>query len=226
MQRREVLKSLAFTIALPGFRIPFLKSSNAFRVAYVLFDGITVLDFVGIYDPLSRIRSQKHHPNFSWDICGPASSIQDSFGLKISIDKVFPDLSQYDMLILPGGFGTRALQTDETFISWLKTASPAASMVSVCTGSLLLGATGFLEGKMATTNFKEYPTLEKYCSRVSKTRIVEDGRVITAGAVASSLDLGLYLCEKLVGSEKTEQIRQSMDYHPSPFSIKKADSQD
>jgi cyclohexyl-isocyanide hydratase len=84
-----------------------------------------------------------------------------------------------------------------------------------------LGSAGFLKNKTATTNFNEYKTLENYCDDVVKYRIVDDGNVITAGAVASSLDLGLYLCEKLVGSEKTKEIRKSMDYIPSQFEIRK-----
>lgn len=69
-------------------------------------------------------------------------------------------------------------------------------MLSVCTGSLILGAAGSLKDKKATSHFNEYDTLEKYCKQVVKKRIVEDGNIITAGAVSSSIDLGLYVCEK------------------------------
>ena len=191
------------------------------KIAYLLFDGITTLDFIGIYDPVSRIKSQKMLPDISWDLCALKPEIKDGFGLGIKIDKVEPNLADYDMIIVPGGFGTRPLQTDEVFINWLKTAQNVPYKVSVCTGSLLLGAAGFLKQKMATTNYKEYGALKKYCKEVCSERIVQDGKMITAGAVASSLDLGLYICEMLVGPEKTEEIRKSMDYHPGVFKTRK-----
>lgn len=191
------------------------------KIAYILFDGITLLDFIGIYDPVSRMKSKGFRKNLSWDLCATTNTIKDSFGLTIQIDKVKPNLSDYQMIIVPGGYGTRKLQFDNDFNTWMKTAKEIPYKVSICTGSLLLGSAGFLKGKAATTNFNEYQTLEKYCNNVSQNRIVEDGDVITAGAVASSLDLGLYLCKKLVGEENAEVIRKSMDYHPGTFGVVK-----
>ena len=219
--RREALKYMSLGILTTQMPFELPSPTKPMRIAYILFDGITLLDFVGIYDPLSRIKSKKFIEDFSWDLCGVADSIQDGFGLKVVMDKIKPDLSAYDMVIIPGGFGTRKLQFDDEFIDWIKTAKNVTYKVSVCTGSLLLGSAGFLKNKTATTNFNEYKTLENYCDNVVKYRIVDDGNVITAGAVASSLDLGLYLCEKLVGGEKTEEIRKSMDYIPSQFEISK-----
>jgi transcriptional regulator GlxA family with amidase domain len=182
------------------------------KIAYILYDGITYLDFIGIYDPISRLKSMKYIPDLSWDICSNKAQIEDCFGLKIVCDKVLNDLSDYDMIIIPGGFGTRQLQADAVYMSWLKTAELVPYKLSICTGSLLLGAAGFLKGKKATTHFDEYETLKPYCQKVLKKRIVEDGKVITAGAVSTSLDLGLYICEKLVGKEARETIRKRMDY--------------
>lgn len=196
-----------------------IQPPKKLRIAYILFDGITLLDFVGIYDPISRIKAKGFIEDFSWDLCAMTPSIKDGFGLQVSIDKIKPDLSDYDMIIIPGGFGTRPLQFDSGFVEWIQTAKEIKYKVSICTGSLLLGAAGFLKNKVATTNFKEYKTLEKYCSSVSKDRIVDDHNTITAGAVASSLDIGLYICEKLVGKENTEIIRASMDYIPSDFQV-------
>ncbi len=189
------------------------------NIAYILFNEITLLDFIGIYDPIKNLKSRDYISNLNWDLCAMSPMIQDSFNLQLKIDKVKPDLSNYDMIIVPGGYGTRHLQHDEAFINWLNTGKSADYIVSICTGSLLLGAAGMLFNKAATTNANEYNALEKYCGKVVKCRIVEDGNVITAGAVASSLDLGLYLCEKFVGKENAEIIRKGMDYHPEPFEI-------
>ena len=190
------------------------QNTAAMKIAYILFDRITLLDFIGIYDPISRMKSKNFLPGLEWHLCSNKEVVTDGFGLQMKMDKVLPDLSGYDMIIVPGGFGTRELRHDETFVKWLQTASGIRQKVSICTGSLLLGAAGFLEDKKATTNFNEYETLRPYCSEVLEERIVEDGDVITAGAVASSLDLGLYLCRKLIGPENTEVIRRSMDYYP------------
>ncbi len=182
------------------------------KIAYILYDGVTLLDFIGLYDPISRLQSMKFIPQLRWDICSTQPVIKDSFGLAMQCNRVNNDLSDYDLLFIPGGFGTRPLQEDPNFIKWLQTGKNIPLKSSVCTGSLLLGAAGFLEGKKATTHFDNYRELEPYCKEVIKERIVEDGDVITAGAVASSLDLGIFLCQKFVGKEKTEQIRQRMDY--------------
>jgi transcriptional regulator GlxA family with amidase domain len=189
------------------------------KIAYILFDKITLLDFIGFYDPIKNIKTKGFLKELDWDLCATKKSIKDSFGLEITVNKVKPDLSNYDMIVVPGGYGTRELQYDHDFIEWLKTGEGTKYIVSICTGSLLIGAAGFLKDKVATTNFNEYKLLEKYCKRVVESRIVDDNNVITAGAVASSLDLGLYICEKLIGKEKTEEIRIGMDYHPKKFEI-------
>ena len=196
---------------------PFQKDSVhlnllKMKIAFIVFDGITWLDFVGIYDPITRLKSMKYLPELHWDICALTPSVADNFGLEIKVQKFGQDLSSYDVIIVPGGFGTRKLQFDKPFIDWIKTAEKCSHKISMCTGSLLLGAAGFLKEKRATTNYQEYDALQPYCKQVQKERIVEDGGVITAGAVSSSIDLGLYLCEKWAGKTAAIEIRQKMDY--------------
>ena len=182
------------------------------KIAYILFDGITYLDFIGMYDAVSRLKSMGYMKDLSWDICGYTKEVSDNFGLKVVPGKVLQPLYEYDVLFVPGGHGTRTLVRDQSFLSWIKTAAGAKYKISVCTGSLVLGAAGFLEGKKATTNFLEYDTLKPYCAEVVREKLVVDGTTITAGAVSSSLDLGFYLCEAWAGKEAREIIRQRMDY--------------
>ena len=187
------------------------------RLAFILFDGFTALDFIGLYDPISRLRSLGYLPELNWDICACGQSrVRDPFGL--SLATIAPDnLAAYDWLLVPGGLGTRALQYDEAFLAWLRTGENVAHLASVCTGSLLLGAAGFLRGKRATTHFGEYAQLARYAAEVSRERIVEDGNLITAGAVASSLDLGLFVAQKLAGEEAAREIARRMAYlSPEP----------
>jgi len=189
------------------------------KIAYILFDGITLLDFFGFYDPIKNIKTLGYLENLEWDLCANQKIIKDSYGLEITVDKVYPELSKYDMIFIPGGYGTRQLQFDKTFIEWIRTGKDIKYKVSVCTGSLILGAAGFLKNKSATINFKEYNALKNYCPNVLENRIVDDTDTITGGAVTSSIDLGLYVCEKLIGKEKAEKIKKGMDYHPSNFEI-------
>lgn len=116
------------------------------------------------------------------------------------------------MIIVPGGSASRRLVDDGGFVEWVKTAKPCKSKVSVCTGALLLGAAGFLKGETATTHPNAFPNLQKYCAAVVDRRVVDEGDIITARGVSSSIDLGLYLCEKLAGREAEENIRIQMDY--------------
>ncbi len=183
------------------------------KLAYILFDNITLLDFIGIYDPISRLQSMKYLPGLSWDICATKEMIKDNFGLEVNATAIKPSLDVYDAIIVPGGHGTRQLVTDATFINWLKTAANVKYKISICTGSLLLGAAGFLKDKKATTNFLEYETLRPYCRQVLTDRLVEDGDTITAGAVSASLDLGLFLCSKWAGQTAMHEIKKRMAYN-------------
>ena len=178
------------------------------KIAYIIFNRITWLDLIGVYDPVSRLRSLNYIPDLSWDICSYTGNAKDNFGLEVIPHKIRQPLVDYDAIIVPGGFGTRQMVLDAGFIEWIKTAKDAAYKISICTGSLILGAAGFLAGKKATTNYNEYETLKPYCKEVLQDRIVEDGNVITAGAVSTSIDLGLYLCNKWSGQNAVEDIRK------------------
>lgn len=190
----------------------YIKVMN---LGYILFDGITWLDFIGVYDPISRLKTLGYLPDLQWDCCAFTPTVKDHLGLTLIPTHVQTSLSSYDVIIVPGGKGTRTLISDQDFMGWLSTASSVLLKISICTGSLLLGAAGFLKNKKATTHFSEYDTLKPYCAQVVQDRVVEDHGAITAGAVASSLDLGLYLCEKWAGKAAALDIQKRMDYHPA-----------
>lgn len=181
-------------------------------IAFVIYDNMTALDFIGVYDPVTRLKTMKFMPDLRWHICARSNEVSDSTGLRFTATSVAGSLQDYQMIIVPGGWGSRELVKDREFIAWLKTAAPSKLKVSVCTGALLLGAAGFLEGKTATTHPSAFRDLQRYCSSVTDQRIVDEGDVVTARGVTSSIDLGLYLCERLAGRDSKEQIRQQMDY--------------
>ena len=182
------------------------------KFAFLIFNGMTSLDFIGVYDPLTRLKTMKFRDDVSWDICGFTENVSDDSGLVFTPTKVKGNLESYDLLVVPGGLGTRKLRHDMEFIHWLKSAQNCPLKASVCTGSLLLGAAGFLKGKKATTHPNAFPELKEYCGEVLDQRIVSEDGVVTARGVASGIDLGLYLCEKIAGHEVKEKIRIQMDY--------------
>ncbi len=101
---------------------------------------------------------------------------------------------------------------DPHFVQWLRTAQSCPLKVSACTGALLLGAAGFLQGKRATTHHNSFGDLGAFCTVVRDQRVVDEGDVITAGGVTASIDLGLYLCEKLAGRAARDKIAFQIEY--------------
>lgn len=182
------------------------------RIAFVLFDRMTLLDFIGFYDVITRLKTMGFDEDVTWRCCALKEEIRDDKGLVIKADVVGESLDGYDMVFIPGGVGTRVLQHDEIFIAWIKSAKFAKFKVSVCTGSLLLGAAGFLKEHHATTHPGAYEELKPYCEKVLRDRIVDEDTIITAGGVTSSIDLGLYLCHRLWGEDATLTIASGMDY--------------
>jgi transcriptional regulator GlxA family with amidase domain len=182
------------------------------KIGFVVFNGLTFLDFIGFYDVIYRLNRFEETKGTTWDICGLSEEIADELGLTIKVDKIKPNLSEYDLIFVPGGMGTRKLRLDEEFITWLQQAEKVKHIVSVCTGSLLLGAAGFLKHKKATTHPNVYDLLEPYCEEVIQARIVKDGNLITAGGVSTSIDLALYVVELFVGKEAVALIKKQIDY--------------
>jgi len=182
------------------------------RTAFVIYDGLTALDFIGVYDPLTRLRSMGFQPDLAWDVCARTAQVEDGTGLRLIPTRVDEPFTGYDLLVVPGGFGSRRLLDDAAFISWLRTGASCPLKASVCTGALLLGAAGFLAGRRATTHPTAFAELSKFCASVEDTRIVDEGDIITAGGVTAAIDLGLYLCERLAGPKAREAIGRQMDY--------------
>ncbi len=182
------------------------------KAAFVLFDNMTTLDFVGFYDAITRLKTMKFMDDFSWNLCARTAQVSDDRGLKITVDTVEQSLAGYDLLFIPGGFGTRPLQHDRAFVEWIATANDVPLKTSVCTGALLLGAAGFLKTKRATTHPSAYKELAPYCATVLQQRIVDEGSVITGGGVSTSIDLGLHVVQRLVGAEARARVAKQMDY--------------
>ncbi len=182
------------------------------RAAFVVFDGLTALDLIGLYDPVTRLRSMGFRPDFTWELCALQPRVSDDRGFVIEATHVGKTLEQFDILLVPGGFSTKELTSDSEFMEWLGTAAAVPLKVSVCTGALLLGAAGWLRGCAATTHPSAYSDLAAYCLEVRRDRVVDAGAVITGRGVSAALDVGLTVVERVAGPDVREAIARQMDY--------------
>lgn len=183
------------------------------RIAFLVFPRLTFLDFVGAYDALRRVATMAVDPAVTHRIIGTEAEIADETGLVMTPDSVYEDLTPFDLLYVPGGLGARLLMDDRRLIDYLRTWGAERPLASVCTGALLLGRAGYLRDRRATTHHRAYDLLRPFCREVvTDRRVVDEGQVVTAGGVASALDLGLYLVEKFWGADARVKIAAQMEY--------------
>ncbi len=186
------------------------------KIAFVIYDRMTALDFIGVYDPLTRLETMNLLPDVSWEICAYTPEVRDIAGQRFTPTRVREPLEGYDLVVVPGGFGSRELVENQEFIAWLRSAADCPLKASVCTGALLWAGAGLLAGRPATTHPSAFEALRATGAVVLEDRrVVDAGDVITARGVTAAIDLGLYLVEKLAGAEVKERIRLQMDYVPA-----------
>ena len=185
------------------------------RFAFVAFEGMTLLDLVGVLDPVSRIASMGFDPESTCEVVSGTlgTSVWEGAGARLSVAKVRPNLGGYDVVILPGGPGAHSLVRDTAFLRWLETYPPNRLAASVCTGSLLWAAAGRLRGKHATTHASAFDALRGLGAQVSDTppRLVADTGTLTAGGVTAGLDLGLELVRRVAGEATAAAIARQME---------------
>jgi putative intracellular protease/amidase len=182
------------------------------RFAFVAFEGMTLLDLVGIHDPLSRLASMGFDETSTCAIVSAAGSrVWAQGGAVITVDAVRPPLEAFDVLVIPGGYGTRALENDAAVIAWLRSFPENRIVASVCTGALLLGAAGRLRGKRATTHHSAMDRLAELGAIAIKARVVDEGQVVTGGGVTCALDVGMHLVRRLAGDDVAQAIARQME---------------
>jgi putative intracellular protease/amidase len=183
------------------------------QIAIPLYDRFTALDAVGPYEVLSRLPDSQL--TFVGHEVGPVRT--DNERLAMHVDAVFEDIPEPAVIVVPGGWGTRALLDDDRILSWIRHAHQHSDWTtSVCTGSLLLGAAGVLDGLEATSHWLEVETLADYGASPTERRVVEQGKVITAAGVSSGIDMGLTLAAKIAGDEFAKMIQLLIEYDPEP----------
>ena len=183
------------------------------QTAILLYPALTALDAIGPYDVLSRIPDMD--VVFVARETGEYRTDQGSLGL--IADAAFADVTAPDVLVVPGGFGTRPLMNDRDHLDWIRHVHATTTWTtSVCTGSLLLGASGLLEGLDATTHWASYDALASTGALPTAERVVQQGKIITAAGVSSGIDMALQLCAHLAGDDVARAIQLSIEYDPQP----------
>jgi len=182
-------------------------------IAIPLFDGITALDAIGPYEVLSRLPGAR--VRFVAETPGPKRT--DNKQLTLVADDALSAVPHPEIVMVPGGFGTRRLMTPNPLLDWIRTAHETSQWTtSVCTGSLLLGAAGLLEGLEATTHWAAMDDLAALGARPTHRRVVFQGKIVTAAGVSSGIDMALMLAARIAGDEYAQTIQLGIEYDPEP----------
>ena len=191
------------------------------QIGILLFDDVEELDAVGPWEVLSWWT--RNFPDDGWAVSTIAAStepVRCAKGMRIVPDHVVADLPRLEVLVHPGGFGTRRLMIDDAHLVWLRElARDATLMTSVCTGALCFAAAGLLRERPATTYWEAMALLQQTDPTIElrpQDRYVDDGDVITSAGVSAGIDMALHLVRRLAGTERAVETRRGIQYDPQP----------
>lgn len=183
------------------------------EIALLLYNGLAPLDAVGPYEVMRNVPG--------WNVRTVAKEkgeVRDEAGsLGLLADRALGEFTDPDLVLVPGGAGNRPLLRDEELLEWLREVDRTTRWTtSVCTGSLLLGAAGLLQGRRATTNWAVLDALREFGAEPVGGRFVEDGKVVTAAGVTAGIDMALHLVAREVGPEVAQAVQLGIEYDPDP----------
>jgi transcriptional regulator GlxA family with amidase domain len=190
-------------------------------IGVALFEGAEELDWAGPWEVLAAWAEQWPDDGVRVFTLGRETGpITCAKGLRVLPDETWETAPPLDVLVYPGGRGTRKELADEVVLEWIRgLASNGTLMTSVCTGSLVLAAAGLLDGKPATTHWGSLellPTLGKEIEVRPEDRFVDTGDVITAAGVSAGIDMALHLVSRLRSPERAREVRRYIQYDPEP----------
>jgi putative intracellular protease/amidase len=178
-----------------------------------LYDRFTALDAVGPYEVLSRLPGAD--VVFVAEQAGPVRT--DTRALTMVAERSLADVDACDVVVVPGGPGTREMLEPQPLHDWLRAIDATTQWTtSVCTGALLLGAAGLLDGLEATTHWSAFDTLASLGARPTERRVVPQGKVVTAAGVSAGIDMALWLAAQIAGDEVAKAIQLGIEYDPQP----------
>ena len=187
------------------------------KVAILIFDEVEVLDFCGPFEVFSVTgRGWEQKPFDVFTVAEKSGAVTATNGLSVNPRYTIQDCPRADILIVPGGMGTRREMRNQTLIDWIKeTAGKAEMTLSVCTGSLLLAKAGLLDGASATTHWAAMDLLREVAPRATirpDKQFVDNGRVMTSAGISAGIDLSLYAVAKLLGEDAAATTARWMEY--------------
>jgi transcriptional regulator GlxA family with amidase domain len=183
------------------------------QVAYLLYDRFTVLDITGPHEVLNSVPDIESV--FVAERTGPVRN--ESGSLALVADRTLEEVTSPDVLVVPGGFGTRLLLDHQPLLEWLRLVHGTSSWTtSVCTGTLLLAAAGLLDGVPATTHWLARDRLASLGARPVAERVVRHGKIITAAGVSAGIDMALELVGLMFGDDAARAVQLAIEYDPQP----------
>ena len=190
-------------------------------IGILVFDGLEELDAVGPWEVLAAWTRQ--WPDDGWSVTTIAADgglVRCAKGLVLQAEHSWADAPPLDVLIQPGGMGTRPQLVDETYLAWVRARrADTPLLASVCTGSLVYAAAGLLKGRPATTHWASLDRLRELDPSVDvrpDDRYVDDGDMVTAAGVSAGIDLALALVGRIDGRDMAEAIQLGIEYDPQP----------
>lgn len=191
------------------------------HIGLFLFDDVEELDAVGPWEVLAYWTL--HYPEDGWNvscISMDGASVRGAKNLVIGAHHSVKNAPPLDVLIHPGGQGTRRLMRDPAHLQWIRTQRATVPVLaSVCTGSLVYAAAGLLVGRHATTHWESLNLLSELDPTVITdvdARFVDDGDMITSAGVSAGIDMALHLVARLAGTERAREVRRAIQYDPQP----------
>ncbi len=191
------------------------------RIAVLLFEGVEELDFAGPWEVLAAWATE--WPDDGVEVFSVAQGpgiLRCAKGLRVVPDHTIDGAPSFDLLVLPGGRGTRPLLEDLAMLAWIRDlAARNVTIASVCTGALVLAKAGLLDGKPATTHHGSLALLAQLGRDIDvqpQSRFVDNGAVLTAAGVSAGIDLALHLVSRMHSVERAAQVRRYIQYDPSP----------
>lgn len=187
-------------------------------IAFVLFDNAEELDFVGPWEVLAMLSKLQPETCTCFTVSERGGTVTCAKGLRVLADYSFADAPTADIILVPGGMGTRAEVDNPAMLDYLRRASAGAEFTtSVCTGSFLLERAGLLGGMRATTHWGSIDRLRELGTvEVIEERWVDNGDVITASGVSAGIDMALYLIGRIWGTDTARTIQRAVEYFPAP----------
>ena len=188
-----------------------------YRTAIVIFDEVEVLDFAGPFEVFSVTgRRRKLEPFDVYTVAERPTPVLARNGLSVNPKYSFADAPVPDILVLPGGYGTRREMKNPLMLEWVARTAPRCELVlSVCTGALVLGAAGLLDGREATTHFMAFDELRAVAPAATireGVRLVDNGNLILSAGVSAGIDMSLHVVAKLLGADVARETARYMEY--------------